>query len=104
MHRNPVLHRDLKPANILVTKSGQVKLLDFGTLKLLDPLTADSALTQAGVRPITLRYANPEYLHGEDVSTLSYIYSLGIVFFRLLAGRIPVGLEAPKKVIAGSPE
>ena len=96
VHRNLILHRDLKPGNVMVTSEGpslhNVKLLDFGTLKILqsDPnAQAESQMTQAGMRPVTLRFASPEHVHGHRVSTASDIYSLGIILYRLLAGRFP---------------
>ena len=88
VHRNLILHRDLKPGNVMVTPEGVVKLLDFGTLKILENDEA-SAMTQAGMRPVTLRFASPEHVHGQRVSTASDVYSLGIILYRLLAGRFP---------------
>ncbi len=96
-HRNLILHRDLKPGNILLSSDGAVKLLDFGTLKMLSVTDAGaaepSAMTQAGMRPVTLRYAAPEHVLGRRVTTASDIYSLGMVLYRLLAGRLPPELE-----------
>jgi serine/threonine protein kinase len=90
VHRNLVLHRDLKPGNVLVTSDGAVKLLDFGTLKLLGPAASlSSEMTQAGMRPLTLRYASPEHILGGTVSTASDVYSLGIILYRLVAGHLP---------------
>ena len=91
VHRNLILHRDLKPGNVMVTDEGAVKLLDFGTLKSMGPAAADSALTEAGMRPVTLRYASPEHIRGELVSTASEVYSLGVVLYRMLSGRTPYG-------------
>ncbi len=89
VHRNLILHRDLKPGNVMVTDAGLVKLLDFGTLKSMGPAAADSALTRAGMRPVTLRYASPEHIRGDAVSTASEVYSLGVVLYRLLSGQTP---------------
>jgi eukaryotic-like serine/threonine-protein kinase len=94
VHRNLMLHRDLKPGNVMVTAEGQVKLLDFGTLKRMGPeADTDSAMTQAGMRPVTIRYASPEHIEGAGVSTAADVYSLGMILYRLIAGRLPEGLE-----------
>lgn len=89
-HRNLVIHRDLKPSNILVTNDGVPKLLDFGISKIVSKEyeNADSAtITKMGV--MTPSYASPEQLKGESVTTLSDVYSLGVVLFELLSGHRP---------------
>lgn len=91
-HRNLVVHRDLKPSNILVTDSGQVKLLDFGIAKVLEA-GMDSAeateLTRVSGRPCTPAWASPEQLQGGDITTATDVYSLGILLYRLLTGLPP---------------
>jgi eukaryotic-like serine/threonine-protein kinase len=90
-HQNLVLHRDLKPGNILVTAAGQVRLLDFGIAKLLNPAlsVADAPVTRLDLRAMTPEYASPEQVRGEALTTASDLYSLGVLLYELLAGTSP---------------
>jgi eukaryotic-like serine/threonine-protein kinase len=93
-HARLVLHRDIKPANVLVDQQGQVKLLDFGVAKLLQTEGSDgtadtAALTQVGGRAMTPQYASPEQIAGEPLGTASDVYSLGVLLYELLTGRLP---------------
>jgi len=83
-HRNLIVHLDLKPSNVLVTSDGMVKLLDFGTSKMIqtDSFQTTTVLATPG-------YASPEQLRNEPVTTACDIYSLGAILFELLAGHRP---------------
>lgn len=91
-HGKLILHRDLKPSNILVTAEGQVKLLDFGIAKLLDDAPGTRAiteLTQAAGRALSPDYAAPEQVQGDDVTTATDVYSLGVLLYMLLTAHHP---------------
>jgi non-specific serine/threonine protein kinase/serine/threonine-protein kinase len=98
-HQKAIIHRDLKPSNILVTEVDghpAPKIIDFGVAKALtQKLTADTMFTRVGALVGTPEYMSPEQAlsSGEDIDTRTDVYSLGIIFYELLAGVHPIDLR-----------
>ena len=100
-HDEGIVHRDIKPENILIDKKGRVKIADFGLAKLLGQAAEDISLTGTGQLMGTLGYMAPEQLqHAHAVDHRADIYSLGVVFYEMLTGHLPIGrFEPPSKKV-----
>ncbi len=90
-HAQLIVHRDLKPSNVLVTKTGEPSLLDFGIAKLIDEGDDEfaTALTRITGRGFTLGYCAPEQITGEPTGVAADVFSMGVLLFELLTGTLP---------------
>jgi serine/threonine-protein kinase len=95
-HRQGLLHRDVKPANILITRDDVVKLGDFGIARAV----AENAIgvTQPGMVMGSVAYVSPEQAQGRELDARSDLYSLGVVLYQMVTGRIPFNAETPVAV------
>ena len=100
-HDEGIVHRDIKPENILLDKKGRVKIADFGLSKLLGQGQPEIGLTGTHQVMGTLRYMAPEQMEGfKQVDHRADIYSLGVVFYELLTGEVPLGrFEPPSHIV-----
>jgi serine/threonine-protein kinase len=95
-HRHGIIHRDIKPGNVMLTRTGQVKVMDFGIARAV----ADSAATMTQTSAVlgTAQYLSPEQARGEVVDARSDLYSTGCLLYELLAGRPPFVGDSPVSV------
>lgn len=88
IHRHGLVHRDLKPANVLVTASGEVKVVDFGIARSPRSIHGfESSLTRTGTRPMTPGYASPEQIAGDKITPATDVHGAGLLLYELVTGR-----------------
>src|SRR5438445_12849571 len=92
-HRNGIVHRDIKPHNVVVRKDGRLKVTDFGIAR-----SGASRMTEAGSIVGTAQYLSPEQARGAPVDARSDLYSLGIVLYEMLTGKVPYTGDAPVEI------
>ncbi len=95
-HHNHMLHRDIKPSNVLLDKSGHAYLVDFGIARILGSSTH---FTSTGTLIGTPHYMSPEQCKGEELTTASDVYALGVMLFEMLVGRVPYDADTPYGII-----
>ena len=93
-HRLGVVHRDLKPGNVMIDKDGDAKIMDFGIARSL----SGRGITGAGVMIGTPEYMSPEQVEGKDIDQRSDLYSLGVILYEMVTGRLPFAGDTPLSV------
>ena len=93
-HRNSIIHRDIKPHNIIITEDGVAKVTDFGIAKAV----SNSTITAFGTTIGSVHYFSPEHARGGFTDAKSDIYSLGVVMYEMLTGRVPFDADTPVSV------
>jgi serine/threonine protein phosphatase PrpC len=93
-HRKEMLHQDLRPDNIMIDSTGTAKIIDFGATRIAGAVEAAPAV--GGDIPGTLQYAAPEYFSGEGGTPRSDMFSLGVIAYQMLTGRLPYGAQIAK--------
>jgi serine/threonine protein phosphatase PrpC len=94
-HRMEMLHQDLRPANIMIDRTGTVKIIDFGSTKVKGVVEATPSIDTGDILG-TAQYTAPEYFIGESGSSRSDIFSLGVITYQMLTGRLPYGAQVAK--------
>jgi serine/threonine protein kinase len=94
-HRLEMLHQDLRPQNVMIDATGTAKIIDFGSTRVAGISEIDSPLERSELLG-TLQYTAPEYFLGESGTPRSDLYSLGVIAYQMLSGRLPFGAEVPK--------
>jgi serine/threonine protein phosphatase PrpC len=95
MHRLEMLHQDLRPQNVMIDASGTAKIIDFGSTRVAGIAEIDSPIERSELLG-TVQYTAPEYFLGESGTTRSDIFSLGVIAYQMLSGRLPYGTDVPK--------
>ena len=95
LHRLEMLHQDLKPDNIMIDKLGTVKIIDFGATRVAGIMEVATPIEQINLLG-SAQYAAPEYFVGESGTTQSDLFSLGVITYQMLSGKLPYGVEVPK--------
>jgi serine/threonine protein kinase/Tfp pilus assembly protein PilF len=93
-HRMGIIHRDLKPSNIMIDKKGDAKIMDFGIARSLE----SKGITGAGMMIGTPEYMSPEQVEGEEADQRSDIYSLGVIIYEMVTGRVPFWGDTPLSI------
>lgn len=94
-HRQEMLHQDLRPNNIMIDRSGTVKIIDFGSTRVAGVMEIDSPITRQNILG-TAQYTAPEYFLGEPGLPRSDTFSLGVIAYQMLSGRLPYGTQVAK--------
>ena len=94
-HRLEMLHQDIRPENIMIDKTGTVKIIDFGSTKVRGVVEASPSIDHDDILG-TAQYTAPEYFLGESGSSRSDIFSLGVITYQMLTGRLPYGAQIAK--------